>query len=229
MKLSQRLQAIADLVPKNTVVGDVGTDHGYIPVYLVQNNITDRVIATDINRGPIENAKKTILMHNLTKYIETRLGSGLKPFKPNEINTVIIAGMGGLLIKKILEESIDVVKTIDTFILQPMVAQDELRKWLVNHEFKIANEKLAQEGDKIYEILVVKKGKMNIEDDIYFEIGKRLIENKDVLLSNFIDTKIKKYTEILKMVEKEKSVNAKRKMLECKEKIKKLKELKKCL
>ncbi|WIF94779.1 tRNA (adenine(22)-N(1))-methyltransferase [Caminicella sporogenes] len=229
MKLSPRLQTIADLVPKDTVVGDIGTDHGYIPVYLVQNKITNKVIATDINEGPLDNAKKTIEMYNLSEFIETRLGSGLKPFKCNEIQTAIIAGMGGLLIGKILEESFDIAKTIDTLILQPMVAQDELRKWLMENGFNITYEKLARENEKMYEILVVTKGKMNMEDKIYFEVGKKLIENKDPLLKDFIDMKIKKYNQILKMVERENSINAKSKMAECREKIKKFEELKRCL
>lgn len=229
MKLTARLKTIADLVPKGKEVADIGTDHAYLPVYLIKNNIAPKVIAADINKGPLQNAEKTISSYNLENSIKTRLGSGLKPIKANEVQTVIIAGMGGLLIRDILVESLEVVKTIETLILQPMVAQDELRKWLYDNKFKVDNEKLAKEGNKLYEILVVSKGNMEIKDDIYFEIGQKMIENKDPYLMEFLDSKIKKYTEILKTVEAQNTAKAKEKFLECQEKIRKLKEVKECL
>lgn len=229
MKLTARLKTIADLVPKGQNVADIGTDHAYLPVYLIENDIAKKVIAADINKGPLQNAEKTIKAYKREDSIETRLGSGLTPIEPNEVQTVIIAGMGGLLIRDILVESLDVVKTVDTLILQPMVAQDELRKWLYENGFKIDNEKLAKEGNKLYEILVVSKGRMEIKDDIYFEIGQKMIENKEPYLSELIEGKIKKYTEILKTVESQNTVKAKEKLLECQEKLGKLKEVKECL
>lgn len=229
MKLNSRLKTISELVPKDSVVADIGTDHAYLPVYLIKNKITKKAIAADINIGPLNNAKKAIKAYGMEEYIETRLGSGLKPIKQGEIDTVIIAGMGGLLIRDILKDSKEVVDTIKTFILQPMIAQDDLRKWLCENNFKIENERLAKEGDKLYEILVVSKGEMTIEDNIYYEIGSKLIENKDPYINELIDLKLKKYSEILKNVEKENSMKAKEKYLECKVKIKKLKEVKRCL
>lgn len=229
MKLTARLRTIADLVPKGQNIADIGTDHAYLPVYLIENNIAKKVIAADINEGPLENARKTIKLYKKEESIETRLGSGLKPIKPNEAQTAIVAGMGGLLIRDILVESLDVVRTIETLILQPMVAQDELRKWLYTNGFRIDNEKLAKEGNKLYEVFVVTKGKMQIDDDIYFEIGQKMIENKDPYLLEFIDVKIKKYTEILKTVESQNTVKAQNKLLECQEKLRKLKEVKGCL
>lgn len=229
MKLTPRLKTIADLVPKGSVVADIGTDHAYLPVYLIENGITNKVIAADINVGPLKNAEKTIQSYKLQSQIETRLGSGLQPIKCNEIDTAIIAGMGGLLIIEILEQSKDVVSTIDTFILQPMVAQDEVRKWLHKNNYKIDNERMAKEGDKLYEILVVSKGEMSIEDSIYYEIGPKLITNREPYLLELIDAKLKKYNEILKNVEGQNTLKAKEKSLECEIKIKKLKEVKKCL
>ncbi|SHJ79653.1 tRNA (adenine(22)-N(1))-methyltransferase [Paramaledivibacter caminithermalis] len=229
MKLTPRLKIIADLVPKGNVVADIGTDHAYLPVYLIKNNIANKVIAIDINAGPLDNAKKNIKRYNLQNNIETRIGSGLQPIRPNEIDAAIIAGMGGLLVIDILEQSKDVLETIDTLILQPMVAQDEVRKWLHKNNFKIDNEKLAKEGNKLYEIMVVSKGEMYIQDSIYYEIGIKLIDNKDPYLCQFIDEKLKKYYDILKNVEEQKTLKAKEKLLECQTKIKKLKEVKECL
>jgi tRNA (adenine22-N1)-methyltransferase len=229
MKLTPRLKTIADLVEMGSIVADIGTDHAYLPAYLIKNGIANKVIAADINVGPLNNADKTIQDYGLQGHIETRLGSGLQPIKPKEIDTAIIAGMGGLLIIDILKQSKDVVATIDTLILQPMVAQDEVRKWLHKNNFKIDNEKMAKEGEKLYEILVVSKGEMNIEDTIYYEIGPKLIANKDTYVLELIDAKLKKYNEILDNVKGQNTLKAKEKSLECEVKIKKLKEVKECL
>lgn len=229
MKLTPRLQTIAELVPNGGIIADIGTDHAYLPVYLIENKIVQEAIAADINVGPLRNAEKTINSYKYNKYIETRLGSGLTPIKPNEVDTVVIAGMGGLLIRDILQESIEVVRTVKTLILQPMVAQDEVRKWLCGNGLKIDNERLAKEGNKLYEILVVTKGEMEIENDIYYEVGYKLIENKDPYIKDFIEAKLRKYTEILKTVENENTAKAKEKFLECKERIEKLKKVRECL
>ncbi|QEK12341.1 SAM-dependent methyltransferase [Crassaminicella thermophila] len=225
MKLTPRLLMIANLVKNGSIVADVGTDHGYIPVYLIKNNLAKKVIATDVNKGPIETAQKNIKAYALEAYIETRLGNGLEPIKPYEVDTVIIAGMGGLLIRDILAEHLDVTKSVNRFILQPMVAQDELRKWLVFNNFKIIDERLVCEDHRIYEIIVVEHGKQKIDDDIYFEVGEKLIENKDPLLESFINKHIKKQKDIMNNLMGQETERAVRKLEECKEKIKKLEEV----
>ena len=225
MRLTPRLQVIADYVKKNSVVADIGTDHGYIPVYLIKNSICDKVIATDINKGPLENAKSYIKKHGLDDSIDTRLGDGLRPVEPNEADTLIIAGMGGLLIMEILEESKNVTESIQNFILQPMVASDELRRYLYNNGYRIVDEKLAKESDKLYEIIYAKHGKENFEKEIYFEIGKRLIENKDKNLPEFIRRKIEKLEKILNNLEDKDSTKGKRRYEELKNKYDDLKEV----
>ncbi|SCG83595.1 hypothetical protein DW1_2028 [Proteiniborus sp. DW1] len=197
MKLSPRLQAIADYVPKEAVVADIGTDHGYIPVYLVSNKIASRIIATDINIGPLENAKSYIDKKNYGEFIETRLGNGLKCLLPNEVDTIIIAGMGGHLIAEILDNSKEITETAKRFILQPMVASAELRRYLYNNDYTIIDEKLAKEGSKLYEVMEVIHGKEKIDKDIYYEIGIKLFENKDKHLREFIESKIKKIEKVL--------------------------------
>ncbi|WP_425446088.1 tRNA (adenine(22)-N(1))-methyltransferase [Dethiothermospora halolimnae] len=197
MKLSPRLQSIADFVNRDSVVADIGTDHGYIPAYLVENGICSKIIASDINRGPLNNAQDYINKKKLTSNIETRLGNGLDILKPNEVDTVIIAGMGGILIEEILKNAPNITNNIETFILQPMVASYDLRKYLYANNFIIEDEVLCKEGDKIYEIIYSKRGKELIEDDIYFEIGRKLIEKKDKHLKEFLKKKIKKNNNIL--------------------------------
>lgn len=222
MKLSPRLKTIADLVNPDHRVADVGTDHAYIPVYLKEHGHQGSLIASDINEGPLANAKDTISENHMAETIETRLGGGLEPYVAGEIDTAIIAGMGGLLISQILEASEDVARSLKTLILQPMQAQDELRKWLVAHDYRIVNEKLAKEGRKYYEILVVEQGITEPKDEIYNEIGYLLPENGDPLFIEFLETKVRKYQTILKSVENEKSESSRHKKAECLNKLKHL-------
>lgn len=211
MKLTPRLQTIANYVQKNSIVADIGTDHGYIPVYLITNGICDKVIAADINQGPLNSAKNYIQKKGLTDKIDIRLGDGLKVLKPNEVNTAIIAGMGGLLINNILKESSNIAKTIDSFILQPMIAVEDLRRFLINNHFKIMDETLAKEGNKIYEIMYVEHGEGYVENDIYYEVGKKLIENKDPLLEEFLNKKLTKIEKIIKSLEKSQATEGRKK------------------
>ncbi len=208
MKLTPRLQTIADFIRKDTIVADIGTDHAYIPVYLLEKNICERVIATDINSGPLENAKSYIMKKRLSDRIETRLGNGLKVLKANEVNTAIIAGMGGLLIRDILEADREITDSIDYFVLQPMVASEELRRYLYSNGFRIENEKLAKEKDKMYEIITVSHGHAAIENEIYFEIGEKLIENNDELLDEFINKKLREIKKVIKKLENKDSFNS---------------------
>ncbi len=209
MKLSPRLQTIADYVHKGAIVADIGTDHGYIPVYLVSKEISSKIIATDINVGPLENANSYINKKSYGGIIETRLGNGLECLLPNEVDTVIIAGMGGLLIAEILESSKNIAGTIKNFILQPMVASEDLRRYLMNNKYKIQDERLAKEGSKIYEIMLVNHGEDKIEKDIYYEIGKKLVENKDKHLQEFMKNKIMKTEKILNTLKDKESEEGK--------------------
>jgi len=197
MKLSKRLQSIANFVPLNSIIADVGTDHGYVAKYLIEEEISKLVIATDISQGSLD---KTIELIHEGKYyekIKARLGDGLDPIKPFEVDTLIIAGMGGLLIRDILEAKKDVACSIVHFIFQPMVASKELREYLINNNFKIIDEDLVFEDNKYYEIIYAKRGLQQVENDIHFEIGYKLIEKRHPLLKKFIEFKIKKNMNLL--------------------------------
>lgn len=229
MKLTPRLQTIAEKVDKGSIVADIGTDHGYIPIYLIENGISTKAIAADINKGPLDNARKQILLYNYQDKIETRLGNGLDVITLGEIDTIIIAGMGGLLIRDILTDNLATAKNAKKLILQPMVAQADLRKWLVDNGFKIMDEQLAKEGHKYYEILVAVEGDETVKEDIDYEIGKKLIEKQDPLLEEYMRKQIDIQRSILKSLENQSSDNAHQKSIECKEKIFKLEEVLKCL
>ncbi len=203
MKLTDRLLKIASLVSKGKKVADIGTDHGYIPVYLLNNKKIDYAILADVNKGPLENAKKEVEYNNLENKVDLRLGSGLEVLNENEVDEIIIAGMGGILISELLEAKKSISHTVDKLILQPMQAQSELRKYLYNNGYEIVNEVLVKEDFRIYEIIEAKyTGKnTNIENDIYYEIGKNLVDNKDELLNEFINKKINTYEGIINKLE----------------------------
>ena len=227
MKLTNRLLKIASLVSENKRVADIGTDHGYIPVYLLNEKKIDFAILADINKGPLENARSEVRKNKLEDKVDLRLGSGIEVLKKDEVDEIIIAGMGGILISDLLEANKEVAHSVDKLILQPMQAQEELRAYLLNNGYEILDECLEKEDFRIYEIIVAKYTGKNtpVEDDIYYEVGKKLIENNDKLLGEFIDNKIKKYNNIIdKLGNKEsEAVISKRNLAN--ERIEKLKKL----
>ena len=157
--LTNRLETVKNLVENSNTVFDVGTDHGYVPISLINEKRAKKVIAADINKGPLDNAEKNIRLAGLTNEIELRLGSGMVPMKDGEADTVVIAGMGGILISDIIKESYDKALKVKRFILQPMYSQDFLRNYLINNGFKITNEYLSRENEKVYNIIVATPGK----------------------------------------------------------------------
>lgn len=222
MKLSNRLQAIANFVPKNTIVGDIGTDHGYIPVDLINEGIAKKVIASDISRNSLEKIIQYVKLEGYKKDIDTRLGDGLDVIKPFEIDTLVIAGMGGLLIREILDKDKETRDSITHFILQANVASKELREYLYENNFEIIDEKLIKEEGQFYEIIYAKKGKFYVDEPIYFEIGEKLVENKDPLLKEFINNKIKKSIKIIGELEDKETEKAKERYGELMEYIERL-------
>ena len=229
MKLTDRLLKIADLVTKGKKIADIGTDHGYIPVYLLNKGHVDFAILADVNKGPLENARSEVRHNNLTDKVDLRLGSGIEVLNENEVDEVIIAGMGGILISELLEAKKSVAHNLDKLILQPMQAQDELRKYLLNNGYEILDEVLVKEDFRIYEIIVAKYTSKNtvVDDEIYYEVGTKLIENKDPLLNEFIDKKIFMYNSILKKLEGKTGEEIEKKIKISTEKISKLENLKK--
>ncbi|WWU45582.1 class I SAM-dependent methyltransferase [Paraclostridium sordellii] len=227
LKLTDRLLKIASLVGENKKIADIGTDHGYIPVYLLNNNKINYAILADVNKGPLENARKEVKHNKLENKVDLRLGSGLEVLKINEVDEIIIAGMGGILISELLNVKKDVSQSVEKLILQPMQAQSELRKYLYNNGYEIINEVLVKEDFRIYEIIEAKYTGKNtvVTDDIYYEVGKKLIENKDDLLEEFLIKKINAYKGLLDKLDGKIGEGIERKRIETMEKIDKLKEL----
>ncbi len=229
IKLTSRLQKIAEQVTVGSTVADIGTDHGYIPIYLLKNDISPYVIAGDINEKPLKSAENNIEKYGLSHRAETRLGSGLSVLKPGEVDTIIVAGMGGILISDLLEASKEVVDKVSALILQPMQAQPELRKYLINNGFYIDKDILVKEDHHIYEILVVKHGVQEVEHPINYEIGFHINSNPRPLASEFINEKIRATKQVIENISKNASQPSVEKINEFTMKLKKLEEVASCL
>ncbi|MBR2452518.1 MAG: SAM-dependent methyltransferase [Clostridia bacterium] len=190
--LTPRLEKIASLVPQNRCTADIGTDHAYIPIYLVKTGIAKQAIASDIKRGPLLRAKENTEKYNLTERIDLRLGGGLSTLSPCDAEVIIIAGMGGILIADILEESRTVTDSAKLLILQPMTAVLELREYLISHGFSIESEHLESEDEKLYNIIVAKpNGECHYtKKELY--LGKGLTETSPHLFPQYKAEVIKK-------------------------------------
>lgn len=167
LNLSERLKLIAQFVQPGDVVADIGTDHGYLPIWLIQNKIINKAIITDINEGPLEKAASNINKYLGTADIDLRRGNGLEVLHVGESDTTVIAGMGGILIKKILTASPEVAKSNKAIILQPRRDAALLRKYLINEsEFKIVEERVAREKDRYSEIIVATSSENSVTENV---------------------------------------------------------------
>lgn len=226
MKLTERLLKIASLVNKGKKIADIGTDHGYIPVYLLNENIVDYAILADINKGPLENARKEVNRNKLNNKVDLRLGSGIEVLKKGEVEEIIIAGMGGSLINEILMANEEVSHSAEKLILQPMQNQEDLRRFLYTNGYEIIDEHLVREDRRIYEIIECRyTGEKTQRENIYYEVSEKLIEKKDVLLKEFIEAKIKECNNILNKLNQKESESIEKRKLVVEKRLNDLKEL----
>ena len=188
--MTPRLLAVANMVDSAGCVADIGTDHAYVPVYLILNDMAKTALAMDINEGPIGRAEENIKRFSLSDKIKTRLSDGLAQLTDNEADTVIVAGMGGILINNIIEASKGRLSSVKKYVLQPMTAIEETRRYLAENGFEIVDEVLAKEDEKIYTIISATPGEMKIENEINYYIGEHLIKKQDKILPEYIKGKI---------------------------------------
>ena len=197
MKLSKRLQTIADFVKKGAVVADIGTDHAHIPIYLIKNNIISKAYACDINAGPLEKAKENINYYGV-KNIELRLSNGLEKLKTDEADTFIIAGMGGELIIDILDRGQGFFDKKNTFILSPHTKIEEVRNYLLRKGLKILKEDMCIDEGKFYTVMeAVYMGKTFSYTKGELLFGKYLIDNKNPVLFEYLKKEKQKYLNII--------------------------------
>lgn len=224
MQLDSRLQAMANFVAPGSKVADIGTDHAYLPVYLVMNGRSDFVIAGDKNTGPCQAAMRTVHEHEMENKIFVRQGDGLHILEKGEVDTVCVAGMGGALICEILGARPEFLKTVETLILQPMNDAPELRKWLYQHYWHIEDESLALSDGRIYEILMAKRGRRKRPSPLMLAIGPVLWEKKSDLLRHHIEALLFRERRIAAGIEKSERARKSRKYQETLENIKALEE-----
>ena len=153
IRLDDRLSAVAGLVRKGKRVADIGTDHGYLVAYLVENGICPCGIAADLRKGPLENARQTVIQQGLSEKIELILSDGLEKIPEDSSDDIVIAGMGGNLIAEILEKAPWVKDKRMHIIAQPMTHAEVLRQWFVDNGFEISSEKTATDGRRYYCII----------------------------------------------------------------------------
>lgn len=159
MELTPRLQAIANQVPQGARMVDVGTDHGHLPVWLLLNGRIDRAIAADLRAGPLDRARDTARQYGQTDRVSFRLCDGLADVRPEEVDTVVVAGMGGETIAAILKAA-PWSREDKLLFLQPMTGAPKLREWLQANGYRILNEEIVREGKKLYSIWTVTGGEM---------------------------------------------------------------------
>lgn len=157
-KLNPRLQCIADCVSQGARLADIGTDHGYLPVWLLQTGRIERAIASDINALPLEHARRTAAEYGVLNRMDFRLCAGLDGFTPDDADTIVVAGMGGETIIAILNAAPWLLKSDTALLLQPMTRAELLRPWLAANGFRIVSERLVRDKGTIYAVLTVKAG-----------------------------------------------------------------------
>ena len=185
MEISQRLRIVGDFVTQKTVA-DIGTDHAYVPIYLHKKGNVEKVIACDINEKPLQKAQQNIKLHHAENKIITRLGNGLQPLQPYEVDSIVISGMGGMLMIELMEQSQNIIKTVKELILCPHLDVTAVRKYLHNIGYVITDEKMIQEWDNFYTILRAIPGKQKYDKEIEYIFGSILLEKKDAVLKEYI-------------------------------------------
>ena len=164
-RLSERLTRVASYVKPGAIVADIGSDHAYLPCYLIHHQIAEKAIAGEVAKGPYESARKQIKQEQLEGNITVRFANGLQAITHEDlVDTVTIAGMGGPLIATILDQDSDRLTTVNRLILQPNIHAKAIREWAIGNDWKLVAEEVVQEDDKIYEILVLERGTMTLSD-----------------------------------------------------------------
>jgi len=219
MGLAKRLAAIAAYVPAGSVAADIGTDHAFLPVFLVQEGICARVIATDIKPGPFAAAQRRVAEAKLTGKIDLRLGNGLEALQPGEAGVLVLAGMGGNTIREILAAAPDVTRAAGRLVLQPMADPGDLRAWLVSNGWRISDERLVEDSGKIYVVIMAEPGREETSDPFLLELGPRLLEKQDPLLGRYAAWLAGMYEQALAGLERANSAAAGAKAQEVRTKI----------
>ncbi|WP_102691317.1 tRNA (adenine(22)-N(1))-methyltransferase [Rummeliibacillus pycnus] len=201
-KLSKRLEKVASFVPQNAIVADIGSDHAYLPCYLVLNNLVTSAIAGEVVKGPYESACHEVQKEGLQEKITVRLADGLQAIEQDDhVTAITIAGMGGPLIASILEKDVDRLISVKRLILQPNIHAVAIREWAVRRNWKIIEEEIVKEDDKIYEILVLEKGEESLSEQQLL-LGPVLMQQQNAVFKEKWNREIQQWQHVLTALEK---------------------------
>ena len=214
MQLSKRLQALADLVSQDHVLADVGCDHGYIPIFLIQNHRIPKAIAMDIGEGPLQRAQENIRSYGLEGYIETRLSDGLAKLNPGEADTILISGMGGPLMEKIITEGKNIVCQADELILQPQSDIPHFRKFLTAMGYVIVQENMIEEDGKYYPMMKAVRGSTEVYTELEYRYGPVLLRQCHPVLKQYLERERENLQLIVDNLRKQPGESAKKRLLE---------------
>lgn len=216
MKLSKRLELVASFVKEGSTVADLGTDHGYIPIVLVERGVAGGAIAMDVRTGPLLRAREHIRLHGLEDRIETRLSDGARLLEPGEADTVVIAGMGGELVIHILEEGRHLWNSVDQWVLSPQSELWKVRRFLKEQGFLISREGMVEEDGKYYTVMEAVRGEMGEMTRAQLLYGKCLIQDKNPVLGDFLRKEEKQMKTIRGRLANQRSKAAARRLRELK-------------
>lgn len=223
MQLSLRLQAIAEMVTPGNRLADVGCDHGYLPVYLVLNKKIPSAIAMDVRKGPLSRAQEHIGQFGLTGYITTRLSDGLAALSPGEADSLVIAGMGGPLMERILTEGAAVRDSFREMILQPQSDIPHFRRFIREQGWEIVKEEIILEDGKFYPMMKVipfretgekEKAVWSREEEAF---GRLLLKGQHPVLKDYLNREARIRREILEKLLKAQEGSVDRRIEEIKE------------
>ena len=210
IQLSNRLLAAAGMVTKGNIVADIGCDHAYTSIYLCQAGIAPKVIAMDVNKGPLVGAKAHVEEAGLTEQIDIRLSDGLQRLVPGEADSVLLCGMGGLLMIKILSDYPEATASLKELILQPQSEVGEVRRYLHKQGYEITKEHMLKEDGKFYVMMRAVKSELPqaYETECDYIYGKLLLEEKNPVLAEFLDREHRLRADVLTALSGQDTENA---------------------
>lgn len=202
MQIGERLLQVASLVPACHTAADIGTDHGYVPAYLLLHDRCTTVIASDIAAGPCRAARETCARYGLENRMQVRQAAGLEGLEPGEAQSIVIAGMGGAAICMILEASPAISASVKTLILQPMNGDAALRHWIAEHGYVITEERICREHGRLYVILAVRHAEeprhLTLLEE---EIGPCILHSRPTLWREYAGAKLTRFRRLLTQME----------------------------
>lgn len=197
--LKPRLEGVASLVPPETVVADIGTDHAYLPLYLVREKKCPRVIAVEKSELNCRFAREIVSLFHLEHKVRIRVGDGFSVLQEgDQVEIVVIAGLGGRTICKLLIAAGNSLQRYRRLVLQPMTDVHFVRRWLVAHGYYFCKEKLAKENNRFYEIIAAEKGLEPVSEPLLLELGPGLLRERDPLLVPWLENKLKRYEKLMR-------------------------------